>query len=147
MATAIQHVQMLLLVSLLPGTLWAWELQPKSLEERVGDADLIVVASVGSTISQEESPIMGTGKTWTVVLRVSRVLKGVASKELRVSFAEVAVQDFPSFSPQKERIWLLKASPDKKVFNAPATYESILLLTVEPQVIETTKHAAKPSGP
>jgi hypothetical protein len=135
----IRYIRIPFILILLPGVLVAWELQPKSLEERVRDADIIVVASVGSTISQEESPIMGVGKVWSVTLRVTRVLKGVPPKTLPVTFAEVAVQDFPSFSPQKERIWLLKASPDKKVFNAPASYESILLLSEESRVTDLLK--------
>lgn len=116
----------LLLISLLPGILLGWELSVKTLEERARDASLIVVGRVAAIHSRSPSPIMGVGNSWRVSLRVSELLKGRVPKALQVTFVDAAVQDFPSFRPHQERVWLLKATADPLLFTAPTSYESVL---------------------
>jgi hypothetical protein len=69
---------------------------------------------------------MGVGDLWRVSLRVSALLKGRAPKVLMVTFLDAAVQDLPSFRPRQDRVLLLNATADPGLFNAPASYESVL---------------------
>jgi hypothetical protein len=118
----------------LPGILAGWELSAKTLAERVDDASLIVVARVATTHSRKASPIAGVGEVWDVTLGVKRTLKGKPPKTLRVTFVEAAVQDWRAFRPDLDRVWLLKAGSNPKLFAAPASYESVLTLAEEPRV-------------
>ena len=110
------------------------------------DASLIVVGRVAAIHSRSTSPIAGVGDSWRVSLRVSALLKGSAPKVLQVTFVDAAVQDFPSFRPDQDRVWLLKSTTDPGLFGAPASYESVLVATEEPRV-RTLLSAAVPSGP
>jgi hypothetical protein len=141
-----RRICLLLLLSLLPGVLLGWELASKTLEERVRDASLIVVGKVAAIHSRTASPIAGIGDSWRVSLRVSDLLKGKAPKGLQVTFVDVAVQDFPSFRPDQDRVWLLKATTDPGLFSAPASYESVLAAAEEPRV-RTLLSAPVPSAP
>jgi hypothetical protein len=116
-----------LLVLLLPGVILGFQLASRTLEERVRDASLIVVGSVAATHSRTTSLIMGVGDVWRVSLRVSAVLKGKVPEGMQVTFVDVAVQDFPSFRPDQERVWLLTATSEPGLFSAPASYESVLV--------------------
>lgn len=118
-----------LLLLLLPGVILGFQLASRTLEERVRDASLIVVGRVAATHSRAPSPIMGVGDTWRVSLGISAVLKGKAPEAFQVTFANVAVQDFPSFHPTQERVWLLTATSEPGLFNAPVHYESVLVAT------------------
>ena len=120
------HAGPLLLLSLLPAVLVGWQLSSRTLEERVHDASLIVVGRVAAIHSRTPSPIMGVGDLWRVSLRVSALLKGRAPKVLMVTFLDAAVQDLPSFRPRQDRVLLLNATADPGLFNAPASYESVL---------------------
>jgi hypothetical protein len=51
-----------------------------------------------------------------------------------VTFVDAAVQDFPSFRPRQDRVWLLNATADPGLFNAPASYESVLAAAEAPRV-------------
>jgi hypothetical protein len=132
--TAGGWTRLLVAASLLPGALAAWELSPRTLAERVHDSSLIVVARVAATHSRKASPIAGVGDAWDVTLRVTRTLKGKPPKDFRVTFVEAAVQDWPGFRPHHERVWLLKATSNPRLFAAPAFYESVLTLAEEPRV-------------
>lgn len=123
-----------LVLSLIPGALLGWELASKTLEERVSDASLIVVGRIAAVHSRVPSPIAGIGDSWRVSLRVSTVLKGKAPKTLQATFVDVAVQDFPSFHTHQDRVWLLKGTADPGLFNAPASYESVLRAGEAPHV-------------
>lgn len=123
-----------LLLSLLPGVLVGWQLSSRTLEERVRDASLIVVGRVAAIHSRTPSPIMGVGDSWRVGLRVSALLKGRAPKVLTVTFVDAAVQDFSSFRPRQDHVWLLDATAAPGLFNAPASYESVLAAAEEPRV-------------
>ena len=136
----------LLLLLLLPGTLSGWELSSKTLEERVRDASLIVVGRVAAIHSRTLSPIVGVGNSWRVSLRVSASLKGKVPKAMQVTFVDVAVQDFPSFRPQQDRVWLLKATADPGLFMAPASYESVLLATEAPRVRAVLSVSVSPAA-
>jgi hypothetical protein len=135
-----------LLFLLLPGVILGFQLSSRTLEERVRDASLIVVGRVAATHSRAPSPIMGVGDTWRVSLRISAVLKGKAPEALQVTFADVAVQDFPSFRPDQARVWLLTATSEPGLFSAPASYESVLAAT-EAAHIRTLLSAPAPSVP
>lgn len=113
---------------------FAWQLASKTLAERVGDADVIVVGRVGAIHSRVRSPIAGVGEVWSVSLEVSRTLKGNFPRDARVSFADVAVQDWPAFDPLQPRVWLLKTSSDPRLLTAPAGYESVLLAEEETRI-------------
>jgi len=136
----------LLLLSLLPSVLLGWQLLAKTLEERVRDASLIVVGSVSTIHSRTPSPIMGVGDSWRVTLRVSALLKGTVPEVFQVTFVDVTVQDFPSFRPDQDRVWLLKATADPGLFYAPASYQSVLVATEAPHV-RTLLSAPTPSVP
>jgi hypothetical protein len=136
----------LLLVLLLPGILLGWELSSKTLEERVRDASLIVVGKVAAIHSRTPSPIVGVGNSWRVSLRVLAVLKGRAPKMLQATFVDATVQDFPSFRPQQDRVWLLKATADPRLFMAPASYESVLVATEAPRVRALISRSAPPAA-
>jgi len=116
------------------GTISAWQLNSRTLAERVGDADVIVVGSISSIHSRAPSPIAGAGDVWSVSLKMSRTLKGRLPADARVSFADVAVEDRPAFTPSDERVWLLKTSADPRLFTAPASYESVLLASQEARI-------------
>ena len=118
-----------ILLLLLPGVLLGFQLSSRTLEERVRDSSLIVVGTVAATHSRTPSPIMGVGDTWRVSLRISGVLKGKAPEAFQVTFVDVAIQDFPSFRPDQERVWLLTATSEPGLFSAPASYESVLVAT------------------
>jgi hypothetical protein len=135
-----------LLVLFLPGVILGVELASRTLDERVRDASLIVVGRVAATHSRAPSLIMGVGDTWRVSLRMSAVLKGKAPEALQVTFADVAVQDFPSFRPDQERVWLLTATSEPGLFSAPVWYESVLVAT-EAEHIRTLLSAPVPSVP
>lgn len=136
----------LLLLSLFPGVLLGWQLSSTTLEERVRDASLIVTGRVAAIHSRTPSPIMGVGDSWRVSLRVSALLKGRAPKGLQVTFVDATVQDFPSFRPDQDRVWLLQATTDPGLFNAPASYESVLVAAEAPHV-RTLLSAPTPSAP
>ena len=138
------------LVAALPSVVAAWELSDKTLEERVKDASLIVVGRIAVTHSRKASPIAGVGEVWDITLRVTRTLKGKPPSVLRATFVEVAVQDWQTFRPVHERVWLLKATSDPKLFAAPASYESVLTLAEEPRVsalLQSRPLTPSPSGP
>jgi hypothetical protein len=136
----------LLLLALLPSVLLGWTLSAKTLEERVRDASLIVVGRVAAIHSRTPSPIAGVGESWRVSLRVSALLKGRAPKVLQVTFVEATVQDFASFRPHEDRVWLLNATADPGLFNAPASYESVLVAT-EARQVRTLLSAPRSSAP
>jgi hypothetical protein len=136
----------LLLLSLLPSVVLGWQLSSETLEQRVRDASLIVVGKVAAVHSRTTSPIAGVGDAWRVGIRVSALLKGSAPKVLQVTFVDAAIQDFPSFRPDQDRVWLLKATSDPGLFSAPASYESVLVATEEPHV-RTLLSAPVPSAP
>ena len=115
-------------------SVFAWQLQSRTLAERAGDADVIVVGSVAAVHSRAQSPIAGVGDAWSVSLRVSRTLKGSFPADARVSFADVGVQDRPAFSPSETRVWLLKKSSDAKLLTAPASCECVLIASEEAQI-------------
>ena len=119
---------------LFSGVLGAWQLSPKSLGERVDDATVIVVAKIGDVHARSPSPIAGVGEVWEVSLRVSRTLKGSLPASARVTFVDVAVQDRADFQPSQERLWLLKGTASSALLSAPASYESVLALSEEPNV-------------
>ena len=131
---------------LLSATVFAWQLQARTLSERVDDASIIVVGSIGEIHSRARSPMAGVGDVWSVSLRVSRTLKGRFPPAARVSFADVAVEDGSAFTPSQERVWLLKTSSDPLHLNAPASYESVLLASEEPRIRGVLRSAAA-SGP
>jgi hypothetical protein len=135
-----------LLLLLLPGVILGFQLTSRTLEERVRDASLIVVGRVAATHSRTPSPIMGVGDSWRVGIRVSAVLKGKAPQALQVTFVDVAVEDFPSFRPDQDRVWLLTATSEPNLFNAPASYESVLVAT-EAAHIRTLLSAPVPPVP
>jgi hypothetical protein len=136
----------LLLLLLLPGVILGFQLSSRTLEERVRDASLIVVGRVAATHSRTLSPIMGVGDTWRVSIQISAVLKGKAPEALQVTFVDAAVQDFPSFRPNQDRVWLLTATSDPGLFHAPASYESVLVAT-EAAHVRTLLSAPVPSVP
>lgn len=135
-----------ILLAALPISIPAWQLQQKPLAARVDAASLIVVGSVAVIHSRSRSLIMGTGDEWDVTLRVTRVLKGSPPKTLRVSFSEVAVEDWRSFKPERERIWLLSATPNGRIFAAPAGYTSVLLLSEEQGIRDSLREGANTAG-
>jgi hypothetical protein len=135
-----------LLLLLLPGVILGFQLSSRTLEERVRDASLIVVGRVAATHSRTPSPIMGVGDSWRVGIRVSAVLKGKAPQALQATFVDVAVEDFPSFRPDQDRVWLLSATSEPGLFNAPASYESVLVAT-EAAHIRTLLSAPVPPRP
>ena len=135
-----------LLLLLLPGVILGFQLTSRTLEERVRNASLIVVGRVAATHSRAPSPIMGVGDSWRVGIRVSAVLKGKAPQALQATFVDVAVEDFPSFRPDQDRVWLLTATSEPGLFNAPASYESVLVATEAPR-IRTLLSAPVPSVP
>ena len=127
---------------LLSTAVFAWQLQPRTLSERVDDASVIVVGSIGEVHSRAASSMAGVGDVWSVSLKVSRTLKGRLPPAARVSFADVAVEDRPAFTPSQERVWLLKASSDPVLLNAPASYESVLLASQEAPIRGLLRPAA-----
>jgi hypothetical protein len=135
----------LLCLVLITEPLSAWELASKTLPERAKDVDVIVVAKLGTVHSRRPSLIMGLGHTWLVTLRVSKTLKGNLPVKSRVTFSEVAVEDWPMFRSDQERVWLLKKSPDPGLFAASAAYESVLLASQEPKVRAALQALANPS--
>ena len=60
--------------------------------------------------------------------------EGTAPQMLQATFADVTVQDFASFRPDQDRVWPLKATVDPGLFNAPASYESVLAASEESHV-------------
>lgn len=112
----------------------AWQLESRSLAERVDDAPVIVVARVAATYSREASPIAGVGDVWEARLAIIRMLKGSLPDGARVTFVDVAVEDRPSFKPDEARVWLLKPASAPATYGASAGYESVLRAALEPQV-------------
>ena len=124
---AMQIIQwFLILILLLPGAAFGWQKVERPLGDRLKEVSLVVVASVAETESRKPSLITGVGDTWQVTLRVSQALKGKAPKLLRVTFTDASVQDYRSFRPDQERIWLLVPSMSPLEFYAPSSYDSIL---------------------
>jgi len=128
----------------LSATAFAWQLQPRTLSERVDDANVIVIGSIGEIHSRARSSMAGVGDVWSVSLKVSRTLKGRFPPAARVSFADVAVEDRPAFTPSQQRVWLLKTSLDPVLLNAPASYESVLLASEEARIRGVLRSAAAP---
>ena len=131
---------------LLSGTVFAWQLAAKTLAERVHDADVIIVGRLDVIQSRAPSPIAGIGDAWLVTLRISRTLKGSLPVNARVSFTDVAVDARDTFGPSQERVWLLKTSSDPALFSAPASYLSVLPASDEAS-IRTALQSPAPRAP
>ena len=130
-----------LFAALLSSPLLAWQLAPRTLDERVADASVIVVAEIDQTYSRSESPIAGVGDIWDVRLRVVETVKGRLPDDAHVTFADVAVEDRPGFRPEQPRLWLLGSAAKASVFAASTRYESVLRAEQAPAVRQIVQRA------